>query len=413
MEWWNRRVASFQYKARGPRGDAIEGVIEANSTDLAASRLIDGGLTPVDIKPVETAIGMRTDLADLFPPKVELVDLVQFSRQMHSLLKAGVPILSALNGLAAHATNRTLAKTLAGVIENLEAGRDLSSSMSPYPEVFSVFYVSLVRVGETSGQLETVFHQLAGYLEREMKTRSQIKSAMRYPMFVMFAVVLAIAVINIFVVPAFAAIFEQFGAELPLPTRILIGMSDLTINHWQSLLVGSVVIFTGLRMYVRSETGRYKWHKAQLRMPLVGKVLYQATLARFTRLFALVQSSGIPIVTGLSVVGRALGNDFIEERVLSMRDGIERGESLSNTAANTGIFDHLVLQMLQVGEESGATDELLREVADYYDTEVDYAIQKLSASIEPVMTISLAGLVFLLATGIFLPMWDLAGIAMH
>jgi MSHA biogenesis protein MshG len=406
-------MPSFQYKARGPRGDAIEGVIEANSTDLAASRLIDGGLTPVDIKPVEEAVGMRTDIADLFPPKVELVDLIQFSRQMHSLLKAGVPILSALNGLAAHATNRTLAKTLAGVIENLEAGRDLSSSMSPYPDVFSVFYVSLVRVGETSGQLETVFKQLAGYLEREKTTRSRIKSAMRYPIFVLFAIVVAIAVINIFVVPAFAAIFEQFGAELPMPTRILIGMSDLTINHWQSLLVGSVVIFTGLRMYVRSEPGRYKWHKLQLRMPLVGKVLYQATLARFTRLFSLVQGSGIPIVTGLSVVGRALGNDFIEERVLSMRDGIERGESMSNTAANTGIFDHLVLQMLQVGEESGATDDLLREVADYYDAEVDYAIEKLSASIEPVMTVSLAGLVFLLATGIFLPMWDLAGVAMR
>ncbi len=406
-------MASFQYKARGPRGDAIEGVIEANSTDLAASRLIDGGLTPVDIKPVEEAVGMRTDIADLFPPKVELVDLIQFSRQMHSLLKAGVPILSALNGLAAHATNRTLAKTLTGVIENLEAGRDLSSSMSPYPDVFSVFYVSLVRVGETSGQLETVFSQLAGYLEREKTTRSRIKSAMRYPLFVMFAIVVAIAVINIFVVPAFAAIFEQFGAELPVPTQILIGMSDLTVNHWQSLLIGSVVIFAGLRMYVRSETGRYKWHKLQLRMPLVGKVLYQATLARFTRLFSLVQSSGIPIVTGLSVVGRALGNDFIEERVLSMRDGIERGESMSNTAANTGIFDHLVLQMLQVGEESGDTDELLREVDDYYDAEVDYEIEKLSASIEPVMTVSLAALVFLLATGIFLPMWDLAGVALR
>jgi MSHA biogenesis protein MshG len=190
-------------------------------------------------------------------------------------------------------------------------------------------------------------------------------------------------------------------------------MSDLTVNHWQALLIGSVVLFTGARMYVRGDTGRYKWHKAQLRMPLVGKVLYQATLARFTRLFALVQGSGIPIVTGLSVVGRALGNDFIEERVLSMRDGIERGESLSKTAANTGIFDHLVLQMLQVGEESGATDDLLREVADYYDTEVDYAIQKLSASVEPVLTVALAGLVFLLATGIFLPMWDLAKIAMH
>lgn len=406
-------MPSFQYRARGPRGDSIEGVIEASSTDLAASRLIDGGLTPIDIQPVAEAVGMSTDLADLFPPKVELVDLIQFSRQMHSLLKAGVPILSALSGLAAHATNRTLATTLAGIIENLEAGRDLSSSMSPYPEVFSVFYVSLIRVGETSGQLEVVFRQLAGYLEREKKTRDQIKSAMRYPIFVMLAVLAAIVVINIFVVPAFAAVFEQFGAELPVPTQILIAMSDLTVNHWQALLIGSVVLFTGARMYVRGDAGRYKWHKAQLRMPLVGKVLYQATLARFTRLFALVQGSGIPIVTGLSVVGRALGNDFIEERVLSMRDGIERGESLSKTAANTGIFDHLVLQMLQVGEESGATDDLLREVADYYDTEVDYAIQKLSASVEPVLTVALAGLVFLLATGIFLPMWDLAKIAMH
>jgi MSHA biogenesis protein MshG len=285
--------------------------------------------------------------------------------------------------------------------------------MSPYPDVFSVFYVSLVRVGETSGQLEVVFRQLAGYLEREKKTRDQIKSAMRYPAIVMFAILVAVIVINVFVVPAFAAVFERFGAELPVPTQILIAMSDLTIHHWKSLLIAAVVLIMGARMYVRSDTGRYKWHKAQLRMPLVGKVLYQATLARFTRLFALVQGSGIPIVTGLSVVGRALGNDFLEERVLSMRDGIERGESLSNTAANTGIFDHLVLQMLQVGEESGATDDLLREVADYYDTEVDYAIQKLSASIEPVLTVVMAGLVFLLATGIFLPMWDLAKIAMH
>jgi len=166
-------------------------------------------------------------------------------------------------------------------------------------------------------------------------------------------------------------------------------------------------------MYVRSETGRYKWHKLRLRLPVVGKVLYQATLARFTRLFALVQRAGIPIVTGLTVVARALDNDFIEERVLTMRDGIERGESLSNTAASTGVFDHLVLQMLQVGEESGATDDLLQEIADYYDDEVEYSIQKLSSAIEPVLTVVLAGIVFLLATGIFLPMWDLASVALH
>lgn len=406
-------MPAFQYKARGQRGDAIEGVIEAASTDMAATRLIEGGLTPVDIQPVQEKVGMNTDLGDLFPPKVELVDLIQFSRQMHSLLKAGVPILSALTGLASHARNRTLATTLTGVIESLESGLDLSSSLSQYPKVFSVFYISLVRVGETSGQLETVFKQLAGYLEREKNTRDQIKSAMRYPTFVLIAVAIAVGVINVLVVPAFAGIFEQFGAELPLPTRILVAMSDATIDYWQLMLGGGVAVFMGLRAYVKGDSGRYKWHKLQLKMPLVGKVLYQATLARFTRLFALVQSSGIPIVTGLSVVARALDNDFIQERVLSMRDGIERGESLSNTAASTGVFDHLVLQMLQVGEESGATDDLLREVSDYYDTEVDYAISKLSASVEPVLTIALAGLVFLLAIGIFLPMWDLAKVAIH
>ena len=406
-------MPAFQYKARGQRGDAIEGVIDAASTDLAATRLIEGGLTPIDIQPVQEAVGMSTDLAELFPARVEAIDLIQFSRQMYSLSKAGVPILSALSGLAGNARNRTLAKTLTGVIESLHAGWDLSASLAQYPKVFSVFYVSLVRVGETSGQLEEVFRQLSGYLEREQKTRKQIKSAMRYPMFVLVAILIAVIIINVVVVPAFAVIFEQFGADLPLPTRILMATSDAMINHWQFMLAGVMLMVVGIGLYLRNDNGRYKWHKTQLRLPLVGKVLYQATLARFSRLFALVQRSGIPIVTGLSVVARALDNDFIEERILSMRDGIERGESLSHTAASTGIFDHLVLQMLQVGEESGATDQLLQDVADYYDDEVDYSIDKLSASIEPALTIALAGLVFLLATGIFLPMWDLAKVALH
>jgi MSHA biogenesis protein MshG len=254
---------------------------------------------------------------------------------------------------------------------------------------------------------------LSTYLEREKKTRDQIKSALRYPVFVIAAILVAVVVINVFVVPAFSAIFDKFGANLPLPTRILVAMSDVTVNHWHILLMGLAALVMGLRFYLHSDNGRYRWHKLQLRLPVVGTVLYQATLARFSRLFALVQRSGIPIVTGLSVVGRALDNDFVEERVLTMRDGIERGEALSHTAASSGIFDPLVLQMIQVGEESGATDELLQEVADYYDDEVDYAIDKLSSAIEPTLTIALAGLVFLLATGIFLPMWDLYKVALH
>ncbi|MDT8386976.1 MAG: type II secretion system F family protein [Thiogranum sp.] len=405
-------MPSFQYKARGQRGDAIEGIIEAGSTDLAASRLIEGGLTPIDVRPAVVKAGMNMDLAELFPPRVELIDLIQFSRQMYSLLKAGVPILSSLHGLASNARNRTLAKTLVEVIENLEAGRDLASSMSQHPDVFSVFYISLIRVGETSGRLEEVFRQLSVYLEREKKTRDQIKSAMRYPTFVLIAISLAVVVINILVIPAFASMFKQFGADLPLPTRILVGMSDLMVNHWPAILVVAGLTGIGLRYYLNSASGRYKWHKLQLRIPVVGKVLYQASLARFSRLFALVQRSGIPVVTGLSVVARALDNDYIEERILTMRDGIERGESISNTAASSGIFDSLVLQMLRVGEESGATDELLQEVAEYYDDEVDYAVGKLSSAIEPILTVVMAGLVLLLASGIFLPMWDLAKVAL-
>lgn len=406
-------MASFHYRARGRRGDAIEGLIEAPSSDAAASRLIDGGLTPVDIRPAKDKVGLATDLGDLFPPRIELTDLIQFSRQMHSLLKAGVPILGALSGLAGHTGNRTLAKTLSGVIESLEAGRDLSTSLGRFPDAFSLFYVSLVRVGETSGRLEEIFHQLAVYLEREKKTRDQIKAALRYPAFVIAAITVAVVVINVFVVPAFSSVFERLGADLPLPTRILVAVSDFMVNQWQLLLMAIVVLGVAWRLYVRSEAGRYRWHKLQLRLPAVGKVLYLATLARFARLFALAQRAGVPVITALSVVGRALDNDFVEQRVLSMRDGIERGEALSHTAASAGIFDHLVLQMLQVGEQSGTTDELLQEVSDYYDSEVDYRIDKMSAAVEPILIVALAALVFLLATGIFLPMWDLYKVALH
>ncbi|VAW76249.1 MSHA biogenesis protein MshG [hydrothermal vent metagenome] len=405
-------MPAFKYKARGHRGDAIEGVIEAPSTDVAATRLIEGGLTPIDISAYQEKVGLGGDLKDLFPPKIELLDLVQFSRQMYSLMKAGVPILSALHGLSANARNRTLGHTLAGVMESLESGRDLSSSLAQYPDVFSVFYVSLVRIGETSGRLDEVFRQLGGYLDREVKTVKKVKSALRYPSFVLTAIVAAITIINIFVIPAFAQVFESLGGQLPLPTRILVAMSNATINHWELLLIGGALIFFGVRYYVSSEAGRYRWHKLQLRLPMVGTVLYKATLARFSRLFALVLNAGVPIVTALSVVGRALNNEYIEERVLSMRDGIERGESVSRTANAAGIFDHLVLQMLEVGEESGTTDELLIDIADYYDDEVDYAIEKLSASIEPTLTIALAALVGLLAAGVFLPMWDLYKVAL-
>ncbi|BCO32447.1 MSHA biogenesis protein MshG [Thiohalobacter sp. COW1] len=399
----------FEYKARGPRGDAIEGRVEANTVDAVAGRLIEGGLVPIEIQPAQVKSHWNRDLNDIFPEKVKLADLIQFSRQMHSLLRAGVPILSALNGLTGTTRNRTLAKALAGISDMLEAGHDLASALARHEAIFSSFYISLVRVGETTGQLEEIFLQLAYYLEREKKTRDQIKSALRYPIFVISAIAIALAIINVFVIPAFSDVFARYDAELPMMTRFLIGMSDFFVNQWPVLLALLIGSFFGLRMYLNSESGRYRWDRFKLRLPLVGTVLEKATLSRYARLFSLAHKAGVPLMTTLTVISKAVDNSYFEDRVLAMRTGIERGDSITNTAMASGLFDPLVLQMMAVGEQSGTLDELLGEVARYYDQEVEYSIERLAGSIEPILTVVIGIMVLVLALGIFLPMWGMAG----
>ncbi len=403
----------FRYKARGNHGDAIEGTIEAASTDVAAARLIEGGLTPVDIQLQIGQLLLDGRLKALFAPRVGYVDLIQFSRQMHSMLRAGVPIFRAVTGLSTTASNRTLAKTLGEVAISLESGHSLSEALGRHPGVFSMFYISLVRVGETSGKLEEIFRQLAFYLDREKVTRDKIRAALRYPTFVLSAIAIALAVISIWVIPAFSNLFRSFGAELPLQTRILMAISQFAVTWWPQLALATVAMVTGLRLYTRSGEGRYRWDKLKLRLPLAGHVIYQALLARFSHLFALAMAAGVPLTTALTVVAHALNNSYLEERILGMRGGIEQGKPLSQTAASSGIFDALVLQMLAVGEESGTITDLLQEVAEYYDREVAFATDRLSASIEPVLTVVIGGLVLVLALGVFLPMWDFASVALH
>ncbi len=406
-------MALFEYKARGPHGDAIHGNMEAAHAEGVAARLIEGGLTPVDITAARESRSLSNDLNSYFPQPVQLTDLIQFSRQMYSLTRSGVPILSALAGLTSTTTNRTLATTLADIRQMLEAGHDLASALNQHPKVFSPFYIAMIRVGETSGKLQDIFQQLAYYLEREKSTREQIKKALRYPAFVLVVLALAMVLINIIVIPAFSDFFKSFNATLPLPTRILMGISDFMLNYWPWLLGAIGAVIFGAIHYVRTEEGRYRWDKLKLRLPLAGPVIYRASLARFTRLFAMAQRAGVPLITSLTVVARALDNRYVEERVLTLRSGIERGESIARTAASAGIFDSLSLQMLAVGEEAGTLDELLNEVAVYYDQEVEYSINKLSSAIEPILTFVVAGMVLMLAMGIFLPLWDIGSAALH
>lgn len=401
----------FEYKARGFRGDAVEGKMEAVSADAVASQLIEGGMTPVDISLAKGLASKQISLSELFPEKVTNTDLIQFSRQMHSLTKAGVPMLSALHGLSQTTRNLALAKTITEITASLEAGRNLATAFGEHPEVFSLFYISMVRVGETTGQLDAIFIQLAQYLDRDRKTRQQIKAAIRYPSFVLIAIAIAIAIINLFVIPAFASVFAKFGSELPLATRILVGISDFTVAYWHILLVLVITLFIGIRRYIRTDEGRYRWDKLKLKLPLAGEIIYRATLARFARLFSMSAAAGIPLITALTVVARALDNSYVEERILTMQSGIERGESITRTAAATGMFDALVTQMMAVGEETGSIDNLLLEVAQFYEAEVENDIDKLSARIEPILTVAIAGIVLVLALGVFLPMWNLAEVA--
>jgi MSHA biogenesis protein MshG len=290
---------------------------------------------------------------------------------------------------------------------SLDSGRDLSTSMRRHPEVFSSFYVSIVQVGELTGGLEAVFLRLYEHLEFEKEIRERIKSALRYPMFVLLAMTAALVIINLFVIPAFAKVFAGFKADLPLATRILIGFSNFMVANWPFLLAAVVVAIFIARSYIRTRIGRYNWDRYKLRLPIAGKIILKATLARFARTFSLALKSGVPAVQALTTVSLVVDNDYLAQRIEKMREGVERGESVLRTAASSGIFTPVVLQMIAVGDETGELDSLLREVAELYEREVEYEVRTLSAQVEPILLVVLGAMVLVLALGVFLPMWDL------
>jgi len=402
----------FAYMARNSRGDAVKGEIEASSADTVAAQLINAGITPIEIKETEPKKDVFGDLRrKLGAGKPTLDDLILFCRQMYTLSKAGVPIISGITGLADTTSNIVLANALDNIALELEAGRELSMAMSLQGEIFSSLMTSMVRVGENTGKLDEAFLQLAQYLELERDTRSRVKQAMRYPLFVLVAIAIAIAIVNVFVIPAFAGVFKGMKMELPWQTQALIAVSDFTVAYWQYMLATIIASIYGFNHYIQTTKGKYKWDKTKLRLPIVGSIITRALLARFARSFAMASKSGVPLIQALTVVARAVDNDFVSEKILSMRNGIERGDSLTRTAVATNLFTPLVLQMLSVGEETGAVDDMLNEVADFYEREVDYDLKNISQAIEPILIVAIGILVLILALGIFLPMWDLTSLA--
>ena len=406
----------FAYKARNASGELLQGVMEGADSGAVAHQLFATGATPVDIVETKRAVTTSGDIGlwqRLTEKKVTSMDVQLFSRQMYTLLKAGVPIMRGLAGLQESAISPAFGRVIKDIRESLDAGRELSAAMARHPGVFTSFYLSMVRVGEMTGRLDEVFLRLFDHLEFDRDMRARVKSATRYPTFVIAAMIIAIVIVNIFVIPQFEKVFASFKAELPLMTRILIGTSAFTVNYWPALLAVTIAAVAGFKAWLRTVAGRYAWDRMKLRFPVAGKILLKGTMARFARSFALSSSSGVPIVQALTVVSQTVDNAYLCARVEQMRDGVERGESILRTSVAAGVFTPGGLQMIAIGEESGSLDELMDEIAAMYEREVDYELKTLSSQIEPILIAFLGAMVLVLALGIFLPIWDLGRVALQ
>ena len=402
----------FLYRGRDVNGKDIVGEMSSANTEDVAKSLISRGIMPIDISERSEKKKAPSQLESFMAKhQVPLTEIIMFSRQMFSLLKAGVPLVKAISGLSETTTCQPLSAALKEVVVGIESGQTLATAMQAHQHIFSPLYLSMVHVGENTGRLDLAFQQTAIYLENDYETRKRVKQAVRYPITVIGFVTIAIVVINIFVIPKFATMFAGLNTELPLATQILIASSNFFLNQWKLLLFMLALSIILFFHWKNTDQGAFNWDRHRLKFPLIGPILYQATLARFARTFAILLKGGVPLIHSLNVVSRVVDNIYIGTRIREMVSGIERGEPLTRNARASGLFSPLILQMLAVGEESGTIDELLLEVADYYEREVDYKIKKLAEAIEPILLVCVGVMVLILALGVFLPMWEMSNIS--
>lgn len=402
-------MANFAYKARNTQGQLVSGQLDAESAQSVAQALNTRGLTPIAIEPLSTG----SDLLEQFAQwralrSLTINDLILFSRQMYSLTKSGVPLTRAISSLADSSRNLALKQALLGITRRLESGQPLSQAMAQYEQIFPLLLLSIINIGETTGSLEQAFLQITQYLEREKDTGNRVKTALRYPSMVLAAISIALIIVNIYVIPAFKGTFDKMGAQLPWQTRLLMSISEFSVNYWPQVLAvlcGGALLFA---KYLQTPAGLRQWHHLLLRLPVVGSIVERASMERFSRAFAMTLSAGVPLIQGIAIVSKAVGNEYIGAKLYRMRIGIEKGDSISRMAKSIGLFPPLVIQMIMVGEESGNIAEMLHEVADFYEGEIDADLKGLSSAIEPLLIVIIGMMVLTLALGIFLPMWDLS-----
>jgi MSHA biogenesis protein MshG len=332
-----------------------------------------------------------------------------FCRQMQTLVKSGIPLGIAIAKLAESTYNKKLSNALNGILDSLNQGHSLYVAMKKTPDIFSSFFTNLIKLGETTGTLDEVFYHLSKYLQLELDTSNQLKSALRYPIILMTVILAAIIGVTLVVIPAFSQLFKQFGATLPLPTRMLIAFSDFMINYWYYIVSVVVVGLSFLIYYVKTPDGSIAWAKYQMKIPFFGWLIQRIILARFTRLYALVLRAGLSAIEGIELVGESSSNAYFRKQIQMVKTLVGRGNNIANSISQTKLFPPLVLQMVALGEETGRIDELLDDVSDFYQRDVEYDLSRVNDIIEPVIMIVMGVMVLILALGVYMPIWSLAG----
>lgn len=409
-------MPDYFFNARDPQGKAISGQRKASSAEDLAGQLISEGLIPLDISTSATkklSTLSSPSKRKWFEPKVKYTDLQIFCRQMYSLLHAGIPVAAAINRLAETTRNKTLVEALQQIMIALNKGSSLQAAMSQFPKIFSDFSLNLIRIGENTGNLDNIFLHLSKYFEMEVDVLRKIKKALRYPILVIAAILIALIVINVFVIPAFAKLFESLNATLPWATQILLVTSNFIIHYGYMLLGITILIILAIRSYIHTPQGAIKWGRFELKIPIIGWLIHRILLTRFSRFLSLVLRSGITAVDGIRMVGMSTNNAYLSQQIHGVTDLIAKGNTISSAIAKTNLFPPLIIQMILIGEESGTIDTLLDEVADYYQRETDYDIGRLNELIEPILLVIMGAMVLVLALGIYLPVWNLASAIKH
>lgn len=396
-------MAKFKYKAMNSNGDRIEGIHEGNSRNAVVEMISSNNYVPLMIEEIRE--GTEIDLSAL--KRVTSKDIAVFCRQFYTMLDAGLSVSSSLNVLSKQVTNKKLREAIARIDEGISKGDTLSQAMSKEHKVFPQLLISMVETGEVSGNLDKIMLRMSTHYEKEFKINNKIKSAMIYPTVLGFVAVAVVTFIITFIMPIFVQMFSETGANLPMPTKLLIAISNGIANYWYFIIAVIVFLVVGIKQYFKTEQGQLFKSKFKLKFPIAKGLNEKIIVSRFTRTLATLLISGIPMVQAIQIVSGVLGNKVAEDKLLKIRESLVRGEGLGGLIEESGIFPPMLSSMIKIGEESGSLDEILNKTADFYDDELENAIQTFTSLIEPLMIVIMGFVVGFIVISIMLPMFDM------